>query len=179
MVIFAVIFIAALAIDLITKWVLTPGAPFDIIPGFVSGVPARNTGIAFSWFSNVPPWALALLSSSLLVIALAFYVFERRRIKKLRGNVPMVLDIGFALFFAGGIGNVVCRVGFGYVRDFLVFDFWPGHPIFNFADVFINISLVCLATYIIFLSGPRRKSKEKELVLEIETRGDGDGPNKS
>jgi len=171
MVIFAVIFVIALAIDLVTKWTLTPGSPFQIIPGIISGFPARNFGIAFSWLENVPSWSLALMSGSLLVIALGIYVFERRRIKKLRGKAPVVMDVGFALFFAGGLGNLICRIGFGYVRDFLVFDFWPGHPIFNFADVFINVSLVFLVTYIIFFSSAKK--------IKNITQEESDGTNQS
>ena len=60
--------------------------------------------------------------------------------------------IGFALVLAGAVGNFVDRVLLGYVRDFIMFDFWKTFPIFNFADCCIVIGAVLVCIHFIFLS---------------------------
>ena len=61
-------------------------------------------------------------------------------------------SIGFSLVLAGAIGNFVDRIMLGYVRDFIMFDFWKSFPIFNFADCCIVIGAVVMSIYFIFLS---------------------------
>jgi signal peptidase II len=60
--------------------------------------------------------------------------------------------IGFGLIIAGAIGNFIDRIMLGYVRDFIMFDFWHSFPIFNFADCCIVIGVVLVSIHYIFLS---------------------------
>ena len=60
--------------------------------------------------------------------------------------------VGFGLILAGAIGNFIDRIMLGYVRDFIMFDFWHAFPIFNFADCCIVIGAVLICIQFIFLS---------------------------
>ncbi|MEK6934541.1 MAG: signal peptidase II [Nanoarchaeota archaeon] len=51
---------------------------------------------------------------------------------------------GLVLLFSGTVGNVIDRLVFGYVRDFIDFGFWPS---FNLADSFNTIGVILLVIY--------------------------------
>ena len=55
----------------------------------------------------------------------------------------------------GAVGNLIDRVAFKYVRDFIFLDFFPTFPIFNLADSFLCVGAVMLAIYILFMSGKK------------------------
>ena len=66
---------------------------------------------------------------------------------------------GLRLVIAGAAGNLIDRVLYGYVVDF--FDFrLINFPIFNVADVLLNIGVVLMLIDILFLE-PKRAKKEK------------------
>lgn len=91
-----------------------------------------NTGAAFSLFkgSNL---ILALIA--IVVIVVLFYFYK---------NYPKLwLSLGFIL--GGTIGNLIDRIVFGYVRDFIDLKYWP---IFNVADSF-NVIGVCIVCYLV------------------------------
>jgi len=60
----------------------------------------------------------------------------------------LVLNIGFALFIGGAVGNLYDRFVFGYVRDFISLPFFP--TIFNFADLSLTVGTIALVTAFIF-----------------------------
>jgi signal peptidase II len=79
-------------------------------------------------------------------------------------------SIGFGLILAGAIGNFVDRIAFGYVRDFIMFDFWKTFPIFNFADCCIVIGCILVCVYFLFLSSDNKSEK-------VDKKVDSDGKN--
>jgi signal peptidase II len=79
----------------------------------------KNRGIAFSILSDIHPVLIGLI---LLVL-----------LKYIRENIWPVL------IFAGGVSNLIDRIRFGYVVDFIDIKFWP---VFNLADVFITIGVL-------------------------------------
>ena len=65
-----------------------------------------------------------------------------------------------SLLAGGAVGNLIDRVVYGYVVDFLDFcliDF----PVFNIADIFIVIGAILLAIYFIFFDKEEEKETEK------------------
>lgn len=92
----------------------------------------HNTGIAFSFFSSMPDWALiAFTLGIVVVVAVLWRKLEYRR---------TLAGFGFALIVGGAIGNLVDRVLLGHVVDFILFHSrnWS-FAIFNLADSFITV----------------------------------------
>jgi len=116
----------------IVKNSLGTGEIKDFIPGFLQIRLVKNTGAAFSLFSNATQ-ILTFLSLSVSII-LIIWIWRSR---------PMPIIKGFSISFllAGCLGNGIDRWRLGYVNDFL--DFIPiDFPIFNLADISINIAVI-------------------------------------
>lgn len=93
-----------------------------------------NTGAAFSLFSNGGSWLRWLsLGVSLGLIALGC----------LGPKLNYFEQLGYGFILGGALGNGIDRFAFGYVVDFLDFRLIQ-FPVFNFADTFINLGIVCL-----------------------------------
>jgi signal peptidase II len=93
-----------------------------------------NTGAAFSLLTGKVEWLRWLsLAVSLLLMAWAWF-----------GPVMKTLEqLGYGLILGGALGNGIDRFFAGSVLDFL--DFRLIHfPVFNLADVFINLGIICL-----------------------------------
>ncbi|MEM6715034.1 MAG: signal peptidase II [Cyanobacteria bacterium P01_D01_bin.6] len=133
--------IIGLAIDQITKlWVVNsfeltiPPETIPLWPNVFHFTYVTNTGAAFSLFSENGEW-LRWLS---LVVSLALMVLGLL--------VPLANrweQVGYGLILSGALGNGIDRFLSGEVVDF--FDFrLIRFPIFNVADVCINIGIACL-----------------------------------
>lgn len=114
-----------------------------LIPGVLDFTYVENRGMAFGLLAD-HRWVFMLLST-VGIAALAFYLF--RYVKPTLGRVALALIIG------GGIGNMIDRIAYGFVVDFIdfcAFDFWVW--VFNVAD-----AAVCVGAGLFVL----------ELILEI------------
>ena len=130
---FFIISILIIIFDQITKLYFTNK---DInISNFLSFSYTENAGAAFSLFQNQ---RFALISISVLVFLILFYYF-----RKIDNKLALT---GVSFLFGGIIGNLIDRVYFGYVRDFIDFKIWP---VFNIADTLNTIGVVLLAYYMI------------------------------
>lgn len=94
----------------------------------------QNTGAAFGLFKNQA--AFFILVSAVAIIVMVFFLSK----KKISQYLPLALILG------GAIGNLIDRLRFGYVVDFLDFRVWP---VFNFADSCISIGAFLLFLLII------------------------------
>ncbi|MCX7595391.1 MAG: signal peptidase II [Fischerella sp.] len=105
-----------------------------LLPGIFHLTYVTNTGAAFSLLSGKVEWLRWLsLGVSLALIALAWFGPSLNRWEQW----------GYGLILGGAMGNGIDRFALGYVVDFLDFRF-INFPVFNFADVFINIGIFCL-----------------------------------
>ena len=107
-----------------------------LIKKFFSITLIHNTGAAFSLFNGS---RYLLISVGLLaIIGLIFYV----------RSLEVVDDIDiftYSLLFGGIIGNLIDRIIYGYVIDYLSFNFGSFYfPVFNLADVFIVVSILII-----------------------------------
>lgn len=104
-------------------------------PGLLDLHLTRNTGAAFSLFTGHPE-LLGLVS---LLVALGVIVWIQRQ-----GALVPVRWLGVGLVLGGAIGNGLDRWRLGYVVDFLALV--PiSFPVFNVADVAINLAVLCFA----------------------------------
>lgn len=115
------------------KIMLRPGESTPFIPGLLQLHLVRNTGAAFSLFTGATPM-LGMLS---LVVAIGVAIWIWRAP---RHDLWMGLALGFLL--GGTIGNGIDRLRLGHVIDFL--ELVPiQFPVFNWADVAINLAVLC------------------------------------
>ena len=96
----------------------------------------NNTGAGFG---ILKAQALILIFISVAVIGIILYNFD-----KIKNNETLLqILVGFVL--GGTIGNLIDRMAYGYITDFLDFRIWP---IFNFADSFVTIGAIGLIIYL-------------------------------
>lgn len=104
-----------IGIDQLTKWLAETHLPFheavDVIP-FFSLYLTYNTGVAFSFLSNVG--SAGLIALTLVITGIMLYFWRK---------VPadqQLASLGFALVVSGALGNLIDRLTQGHVIDFFL-----------------------------------------------------------
>lgn len=92
----------------------------------------HNTGVAFGLFQNNN--IFFILISSVAVIALCLLLY------KVRAKF-FLLKLSIVMVMAGAVSNLIDRLRFGFVVDYIDFHFWP---VFNIADSAITIGTITL-----------------------------------
>ena len=145
----------AVILDQLSKWwILTDILPTpDVIPltGFLNLVLVCNPGISFGLFpgdSALKPW---ILSAVALAISVGLLVWVRRK-------ADLMVGLAAGLVAGGALGNVVDRLRFGCVVDFIDVHAAGFHwPAFNVADSAITVGVVLLMVHGLFFE--RHQSK--------------------
>ena len=159
-----VVILAVIALDQAVKWWVLTGlfelpmpvragmgaVPIEVTP-FFNLVMVWNYGVSFGLFGESGArWLLVALS---LAIAGGLLVWMARLTRRLP-------TLAFALIIGGAVGNVIDRVIFGAVADFLDFHAYGYHFwAFNIADSAITIG-VCLILVDSFLVHPQAEGGE-------------------
>ena len=91
-----------------------------------------NSGSAFGLFKGF---------NILFIIFSIFVIFIIPNLLKKIKNEQRVLQVSVGLLLGGTIGNLVDRILYGFVVDFIDFRFWP---VFNIADTAVTVSIICL-----------------------------------
>ena len=151
------ILVAGLAVlcDQVTKILILNGLPYGasipVIPGWFDIVHVYNPGGAFGFLARQGDLVRKLMfvgiSGVASLLILWFYHSTPNRYRW--------LQTGLALIFGGAIGNLVDRVRFGYVVDFLDVHWQDLHwPAFNIADSAICIGMAIFIYHVIFKKMP-------------------------
>ena len=133
-------------------WVTRVIGSYETVPlisGFFNLVQVRNRGMAFGMLNRVgTDWQSYLLIAATLA-AVGIIVFWFARLEEgSRGAV-----IGLSLVLGGAIGNLIDRIRWREVVDFLDFHIGQYHwPAFNLADSAITVGTLWLAIYLLFFS---------------------------
>lgn len=140
--------------DLISKHFTTGyETATSIIPYIINFKSSKNTGAAWSIFSGS---TTALVVITIFAIAaIIFYAVWSK-------NKSYFFNISISLILSGAIGNLIDRIFFGYVRDFIQFDFWKSFPIFNLADAALTIGVICLLIYYLIQIIKENKNKKEK-----------------
>lgn len=147
----AVIAGLVILLDQVTKALILHYLPLHqnvaVIPGFFDITHIHNPGGAFGFLSGVSSKlrSVIFLFISSLAVGLIFYFY-----KKTPSSLPW-LSAAFALIFGGAIGNLVDRLRFGVVVDFL--DLYIGNwhwPAFNIADSAITVGIIVFIVHLVF-----------------------------
>lgn len=142
-------------LDQITKAVILNTLPLydsiSVIPGFFSLTHIQNPGGAFGFMANHSSnlRQIIFLFVSSLALGLIFYFYKNT------SRTHPFLATGFAMIFGGAVGNMIDRIRFGKVVDFL--DFYLGNlhwPAFNVADSTISIGMAIFLFHLIFKKIP-------------------------
>lgn len=131
---------------------LQPVGSVSVIDNLFSLTYVENKGVAFGMFSDMR-WVFVALTSVLLAITI-FYMFKKRP----KGKFFYVCA---ALIIGGGIGNLIDRIFYGYVIDYLSLSFFP--PVCNFADYCITAGTIMLVIYLLFFSDVLDSSKKAKI----------------
>lgn len=130
---FLVIVIGDQVTKIIVDHTLSLGGSYAIIDDFFYFTYAHNTGAA--WGMLAGKISLFLIMSVVAAIGIIYYFMKSESYQKLT-------RFGLVLVFGGLIGNLIDRLAFGYVRDFIDFIiFGYNFPIFNVADMAITIGM--------------------------------------
>jgi len=119
------------------------GEAYAVTP-FFNLVLAHNQGAAFSFLNDAGGWQRWLLSA--LAIAASVWIVQLLRKRQHYGHRQQKLFcLALALILGGALGNLVDRIAYGYVVDFLDFHWNQNHfPAFNLADSAITCGAALL-----------------------------------
>ena len=141
-----IVFLGIIALDQSTKLIIQQTLPLhqkvEIISGFFNLIHVRNTGGAFGIFGGEkgPVGSVLFVVASLIAVGILVILFLRVK------EHEKTLTFSLALLLSGAIGNLIDRVSYGEVVDFLDFHVSSTHwPAFNIADSAISIGIGLMA----------------------------------
>jgi len=140
--------------DQLTKFIVDRTMPLHysipVIENFFSLTYIRNTGAAFGILAGSHE---AIRLPVLVIFSLVAIGFILVMLKRLPSDETGLIT-ALAFILGGAIGNLIDRVAYGEVIDFLDF-YWSGYhwPAFNLADSFITVGVMIIAYYLIRAKG--------------------------
>jgi signal peptidase II len=144
-----------LVIDRVSKWLvlssLRPGEswnPVAALERYVSLTYVTNTGAAFGLF---PDYGGIFMVIAVIVVAAIIYYYRHLPSDQWLVQTSLGLQLG------GALGNLLDRLRYGHVIDFIDFKVWP---VFNLADSALVIGVVILAYHL--LRNERREARKSE-----------------
>ena len=133
----------ALVLDQVSKWAIDSSMQLyqsiPLVPYF-NLTYLRNTGAAFSFLSEAGGWQRWFFAGLAIVISAVIGVWLAR----LKEH-ETVLAVALSLVLGGAIGNLIDRLAYGYVIDFLDVYYQTWHwPAFNIADSAITLGVILM-----------------------------------
>lgn len=104
-------------------------------------------------------WFLVGFTSLIIILGIIAMFMTIKRSK--------LLSVAICLFVAGGIGNLIDRVRFGYVVDMFELKLFR-FAIFNFADICVTVAFVMMLIYGIFIDPKIEKAKKEASEQAVE-----------
>ncbi|RKZ97145.1 MAG: signal peptidase II [Gammaproteobacteria bacterium] len=136
-----------IVLDQLSKWVMVSWLSLHetvaIIP-FFNLTMAHNTGAAFSFLAQAGGWQRWFFVGLALSISIGLFIWIHKLAKTKMEAMSVSMILG------GAIGNVIDRIYFGYVIDFLDVYYGSYHwPAFNIADsaIVIGASLLIIDSF--------------------------------
>ena len=142
---FYLIAVAIILLDQATKRVIVGtlrlGQGLPIVPGFFDLVLVLNPGAAFSFLATLPdsvrnPFFITISVTAVILIL----VYRTRHLQQ-----HELASLSLALVLGGAIGNLIDRLRYGMVVDFLLVHVYEYHwPAFNVADSAISLGVTLM-----------------------------------
>ena len=136
--------LAIVAADQLTKLMVIDNLTYlqriPILP-ILDLVHLHNTGAAFSFLADASGWQNWMFGGVAIVVSGVIFWW----LIKLPEGGRRVLSLGLALVLGGAIGNLIDRILYGYVVDFILFYYhqWS-YPAFNIADTAISCGVALI-----------------------------------
>lgn len=147
--------VALAAIDQVIKFFVNANlkevGSVSVIDNLLSFTYVENNGVAFGSFAG-NRWIFVVLTTA-LIAAILIYMFKKKPQSKL-------FYASVALIIGGGIGNLIDRIFYGYVIDYISLSFFP--PVCNFADYCITVGTVLLMIYVLFFTSTGKKDLKND-----------------
>lgn len=147
---FLILVAVILGVDQLSKHMVRvnfqPNESLPVINSVFHLTYVNNPGAAFGLFAYKTPVFIAITVLVVAVILIAYRTLPP-------GNP--VMRLALALITGGALGNLIDRLRFGYVVDFLDFRIWP---VFNLADVAIVSGVILLCWQLLGPAGEQGKS---------------------
>ena len=134
------LFFSLIFLDQLTKHAITK----IMFTSYIGFIPSTNTGAGFS-----------ILYGQNILLSIITFIFVIWIFYLLYNNKYPSYNLPFLFVLSGAIGNLIDRIFFGHVFDFIKIYSWP---VFNLADIFLNIGVI----WIIYIElSSRKNSKTK------------------
>ncbi|WP_062282705.1 signal peptidase II [Neomoorella mulderi] len=139
-----------LGIDQLSKYIIRanfqPNESLPVINSVFHLTYVNNPGAAFGLLAYKTPVFVSVTLLVAVIILVAYRFLPPGRI---------LLRLALALMLGGALGNLIDRLRFGYVVDFLDFRIWP---VFNLADIAIVSGVILLCWELLGPAGEQGKS---------------------
>jgi signal peptidase II len=141
-------------LDQLTKWWARSSLPHDgsrvsVIDGYWDWVLAYNTGSAFSLFAGARFGQIFLTAIGIAAVVAMTWMVKRAT------DDQRLFVASLALMAGGAVGNLIDRLAFGKVTDFVL---WRVHehtwPVFNIADVALSVAVATFLLTSLFRPKP-------------------------
>jgi signal peptidase II len=142
---FYLIAVAIILLDQATKRVIVGtlrlGQSLPVVPGFFDLVFVLNPGAAFSFLATLPdsvrnPFFITISVTAVILIL----VYRTRHLQQ-----HALASLSLALILGGAVGNLIDRLWYGMVVDFLLVHVYEYHwPAFNVADSAISVGVTLM-----------------------------------
>jgi signal peptidase II len=138
-------------LDRITKiffsGILNLGESLPLIRNVLHMTLVHNTGIAFGLFKE--QGAVFIIVPTIAVVLLVYNIYYYKQNNQ---ELSRLYIVAFSMILGGAIGNLIDRMAYGHVIDFIDLRVWP---VFNIADSAITIGAVIIAIKCIPSSGKK------------------------
>ncbi len=163
-----------LALDQISKSLIHSlmqlGEAKPIVQGWFELRFVTNTGMAFGFLTDLDPGLRLPLFASIAVVAVVLIAHLYHQAPERAVNLPFALS----MILSGALGNLIDRVHWGYVVDFLQVHYKHYHwPTFNIADSVISIGIVLLIIDTIFATATDPEEQAQEAAAAEDNAQEG------
>ncbi|MDE7211242.1 MAG: signal peptidase II [Lachnospiraceae bacterium] len=166
--------IALVGLDQLSKiWArgaLKGQADITVLPKLLSFSYLENRGAVWGIFQDKRIFLILLTAVIFLVVLLIYFKLPMKK----RYTPARILLVFIA---AGGLGNIIDRIAFGYVTDFIRFDFID-FPIFNVADMYITVCEILAIILVFFVYREDLDEKKEAEQKEDHETGKDAAPGK-
>ena len=131
----------------------------NIIKKLFSFTYIHNEGMAWGMLEGK---RIIFIILTVVILFACFFVYSN--IYNISKYAPV--KYGIIVLMSGALGNMIDRIEYGYVIDFIEFDFID-FPIFNIADIYVVLSMILLFAVLIF----RYSNEEFDEILGIKQHG--------
>lgn len=141
-----------LGLDMLSKF-LTEGLNITNTNVFIDIISVHNYGA--SWGMMEGQKILFIVLGVAFIVGMVCYdIFSKPK------NENGWFFVGYNLILAGILGNMIDRIVFSYVRDFISLAFMQ-FPVFNIADICLTVGTICIVVWLVFFFGKTETQKDK------------------